>query len=106
TFVFNLKRRQYDREFGADYEKAHGFARFLGVVYELLPKVGPFRALSFSVPSAEAERLFLESFTTARERFRDSLTAVSAGRLDLVNTNFDTGARTVRGEYALADDTY
>jgi hypothetical protein len=106
TFVFNLKRRQYDKAFGTDYEKAHGFARFLGVVYQLLPKIGPFRALSFSVPSAEAERLFLESFTTARERFRESLAAVSAGRLHLVNTNFDTGEPTARGEYALADHTY
>jgi hypothetical protein len=106
TFVFNLRRRQYDKEFGADYERAHGFARFLGVVYQLLPKIGPFRALSFSVPSPAAERLFLESFTATRERFRQSLAAVRDGRLHLVNTNFDTGEPTARGKYALADATY
>src|SRR5579863_8012088 len=49
TFVFNLSRKQYDREFGPDYAKPHGFARFLAVVYRLVPKVGPFRSLSFSV---------------------------------------------------------
>ena len=37
--------------------------------------VRPFRSLSVSVPTPEAERLFLESFTTTRERFRDSLNA-------------------------------
>jgi Zinc dependent phospholipase C len=106
TFVFNLRRGQYDKEFGADYQKPHGFARFLAFVYRLLPKIGPFRALSFSVPTPEAERLFLASFATTRERFKQSLDALAAGRLHLVNTDFDTGRPATRGEYALADDTY
>src|SRR5437588_5445115 len=105
-FVFNLPRKQYDKEFGADYEKPHGFARFLAVVYAFVPKIGPFRSLSFLVPSLEAERLFLESFINTRERFRQSLDALRAGRLHLANTDFDTGRPTTRGEYSLADATY
>ena len=31
---------------------------------------------------------------------------MSAGRLHLLNTDFDTGQSTRRGEYSLADDTY
>ena len=104
--VFRLRRGQYDKEFGADYEKPHGFARFLAFVYKLIPKIGPFRAFTFSVPSPEAERLFLESFTSTRERFRQSLEALRAAHLDLPNTDFDTGQPSRRGEYALADDTY
>jgi hypothetical protein len=106
TFVFNLSRRQYDREFGADYAKPHGFARFLALVYNLVPKIGPFRSLSFSVPTPEAERLFLESFTATREHFRQALDELRAGRLSLPNTDFDTGQPTARGEYTLADLTY
>jgi len=105
-FVFNLPRRQYDKEFGSDYAKPHGFARFLGVIYHLVPKIGPFRSLGFSVPTLEAERLFLESFTSTREHFRQSLDALRAGRLRLPNTDFDTGRPTARGEYSLADVTY
>jgi Zinc dependent phospholipase C len=105
-FVFNLSRKQYDKEFGSDYAKPHGFARFLALVYNLVPKIGPFRSLSFSVPTPEVERLFLESFTTTRERFRKSLDELRAGRLSLPNTDFDTGQPTVRGEYPLADATY
>jgi hypothetical protein len=106
NFVFNLPRNQYDKEFGSDYAKPHGFARFLAVVYNLVPKIGPFRSLGFSVPTPEAERLFLESFTSTRESFRQSLDALRAGRLRLPNTNFDTGQPAARGEYSLADVTY
>ena len=105
-FVFNLSRRQYDAQFGSDYVKPHGFARFLALVYKVLPKIGPFRALSFSVPTPAAERLFLDSFTATREHFRQSLEALRAGRLHLSNTNFDTGKLTAREEYSLADHTY
>src|SRR5207245_5493375 len=105
-FVFNLSRKQYDRQFGSDYAKPHGFARFLGLVYHLVPKIGPFRSLSFSVPSPEAERLFLESFVSTRERFRESLDALRANRLQLPHTDFDPGQPPARREYALADPTY
>ena len=105
-FVFNLPRKQYDAEFGSDYAKPHGFARFLAFVYNLVPKIGPFRSLSFSVPTPEAERLFLESFISTRQHFGQSLDALRAGRLRLPNTDFDTGKPTARGEYSLADVTY
>ena len=106
TVVFRLRRGQYEKEFGTDYEKPHGFARFLAFIYRLIPKIGPLRAFTFSVPTPEAERLFLASFTSTRERFKQSLDGVKAAHLDLPNTDFDTGLPTTRGEYALADDTY
>ena len=104
--VFNLSRRQYDRAFGHDYAEPRGFARFVALDYHLVPKIGPFRSLGFSVPTPEAERLFLESFASAKERYGESLNALRAGRLHLPNTDFDTGRPTARGEYALADATY
>jgi len=104
--VFNLRRGEYERRFGTDYEKPRGFARFLSGIYKLLPKIGPFRAFKFSVPTAEAERVFLDSFTSTREHFKQSLDALNAGRLNLANTDFDTGKPTRRGEYSMADETY
>ncbi len=106
TVVFHLSGKEYDKTFGTDYEKPHGFARFLGWIYKLIPKFGPFRAFNFSVPTKEAERLFLESFTSTRGHFRQSLDALRAANLDLVNTDFDTGLLTKSGEYSLADETY
>jgi hypothetical protein len=106
AFVFNLSQQQYEAEFGKDYAKPHGLARIIGFLYHLVPKIGPFRTLSFSVPSPEAERLFLDSFTATKDHFRESLHALAAGRLVLANTDFDTGAPTKRGEYPLADETW
>ena len=104
--VFNLRRGEYEKSFGADYEKPHGVARFLSWIYTVIPKIGPFRILTFSVPTPEAERLFLDSFTNTRQRFKQSLDALKAERLTLANTDFDTGKETTRGEYSMADETY
>jgi hypothetical protein len=105
-FVFNLSRRDYERDFGHDYQRPGLLTRFLGVVYKLLPKIGPLRPLKFETPTPEAESLFLASFKDTRERYQASLQAVGQGRLNLANTNFDTGKPSAHGEYALADDTY
>ena len=105
-FVFNLSRREYEKKYGSDYAKPHGFARFIAFIYNLVPKIGPFRTFKFSVPSPEAERLFLDSFTSTREHYRQSLDALSAGALNLPNTDLDTGKPSASGEYALADETY
>jgi hypothetical protein len=105
-FIFNLSRRDYERDFGRDYQRPGPLTRFLGVLYKLLPKIGPLRPLKFEAPTPESERLFLASFKDTRERYQTSLRAVSQGRLNLANTNFDTGKPSAHGEYALADDTY
>jgi len=104
--VFGMSRVEYEREFGSKYRKPGVFARVLVFLYRLLPKVGPFKFLGFKPPTPETERLFVDSFRQTRERYRASLEAVRAGRLNLANTNFDTGRPIARGEYTLADETY
>jgi hypothetical protein len=105
-FVFNLSRQEYDKAYGTQYQKPSVLARFLAFLYELLPKVGPLRPLQFKAPTKEAEALFLASFKGTRERFREALDALGRGRLDLPNTDFDTGKPSAHGEYTLADETY
>ena len=106
AFVYRYTRRQFEQEFGADYQRPGLFARFVAFLYKLVPKIGPLKPLSFKTPTPEAERLFAESFKDTRARFASSLDAVARGRLDLPNTDFDTGKPAAHGEYALADDTY
>jgi hypothetical protein len=105
-FVFNLSRRDYEQAFGTQYQKPSVLARLLAFLYRLVPKIGPLRPLQFKAPTADAEALFLESFKGTRDRYGAALDALARGRLDLPNTDFDTGKPTARGEYALADETY
>ena len=106
TFVYTYKRSQYEKDFGSSYKRPGVFARVFVWIVRVMPKIGPFRALAFKAPTPEAERLFTESFKTARERYRARLEAARANTLNLGNTDFDTGRPTMRGEYPLADETY
>ena len=62
--------------------------------------------LQFKAPTQEAEALFLESFKRHARAIRASRWRSKDGRLDLPNTDFDTGQSSAHGEYSLADDTY
>src|SRR5439155_24879910 len=60
----------------------------------------------FKAPTPEAEKLFTDSLADTRARYAAALTAAASGRLDLANTNFDTGKLSTLGDYSLADKTY
>jgi hypothetical protein len=104
-FVLTLPRAAYEKQYGTDYAKPHGFAKVIAVLYSLLPKIGPLRPLAFKVPTPEAEKLFLDSLSESRERFGAALQALRGRRLDLPNLNLDTGRPAAAGEYPLADET-
>jgi hypothetical protein len=105
-FVFAYRRADFERDYGNDYEKPKFFARLLGVIYRIVPKIGPLKPLSFKAPTPEAEAMFAESFADATRRFRAALADLPDRRFQFRNTNFDTGQPVTRGQYALADETY
>ena len=104
-FVFRLTRRQYDQEYGVDYEKPKWWARLFGAIFKLVPKIGPFRPLSFKVPTPEAEQLFLQSFAATQQRYRTLLAEARRTEFKLPNLDLDTGYPAAPGEYSLADAT-
>jgi len=104
--VFVFRQVDYEDDYGRDYQKPARFARFLAWVYRLVPKVGPLKPLAFSAPTPEVDRLFEDSIARAHARFQVLLRQVRDGRLDLANTNFDTGEPAHAHDYALADETH
>ena len=105
AFVYTYSPGDYDRDFGTKYRKPGITARMLAFFLKVVPKVGPFRPLSFEPLSPEAEQLFMDSEKAAQERYRVALRALRNGSLVLPNTDFDTGLAPARGVNRLADDT-
>jgi hypothetical protein len=105
-FVYGLSSVEYKKEWGNQYEKPGVLDESLALLLRIVPKVGPFAALSFKTPTPEAERMFLESFNATLDRYRGLLMQVQAKKLNLQNRDFDTGEVTRAGEYQLADVTY
>jgi hypothetical protein len=105
--VYNLSRASYHQEWGRQYERPGPGARFLAFLLRLIPRVGPFKALSFKPPTPEADQLFMKSFNATVAQYRALLAQLRAGReLQLTNTNFDTGKPSHIGDYRMADDAY
>lgn len=106
-FVYNLSRSSYEKEWGREYERPGFGARLLGFFLRIIPSFGPFKALSFRPPTPEADKLFMDSFNATIDQYRKFLRQLRDGkRLELTNTNFDTGKPARYGDYHLADKTY
>jgi hypothetical protein len=105
-FLYNLKRTDYEKEWGKGYQKPGIGARILSVLFRLVPKVGPFKAVGFKMPSPETETLYLKSVNNTVDQYGIYLRDLKAEKLALANTDFDTGKPTVAGEYGLTDEAY
>ena len=106
AFVYVYPPHQYEEDFGTTYRRPGLFARFFVWVVHVIPKVGPFKVLGFRTPSDETEQLLASSLRASHESYRAALNRLSQHNLQLLNTDFDTGELTNRGDYKLADDTY
>ena len=105
-FRYYLSRTSYQREWGKGYRRPGWRTRLLAFILRFMPKIGPFKALDFKVPSHKTEDLYIASVDLTIENYKKLLTESSGGKLKLTNTDFDTGHDTRAGEYMLTDKTY
>ena len=101
-----MTRQQYEQRFGDVYRKPGLLARFIVLLFKVVPKFGPFKPLAFEPLTADADRLFRDSFTACIARYRKYVGELRAGQLNLATLDLDTGRRPIRGANALADETY
>ena len=105
-FLYNLKRSEYEKEWGKQYQKPGFGARVMAVIFKIIPKIGPFKAIAFKMPNPDTETLYLKSVNSTVDQYRAKLRDLKAGKLQLANMDFDTGKPTSPGEYQLTDETY
>lgn len=105
-FLYNLKRAQFEKEWGTKYQKPGLGAKVMAVIFKIIPKVGPFKAIAFKMPKPGTETLYLNSVNMSLAQYRNYMQAMDQGKLELENKDFDTGHRTQSGEYKLTDEAY
>jgi len=105
-FIYRYSRASYHKEWDRQYQRPGFWARFLAWLFHIVPKIGPFRALSFTVPTPQAEKLFLTSFDDTFGEYRKLIAEARLDQLRLVNENFDIGRPTRFGQYRMADSAY
>jgi Zinc dependent phospholipase C len=105
-FLYKLSRSDFEKEWGKDYKKPGPGARIMAFLFRLIPKVGPFKAIDFKVPTTETENLFVKSLDTTTDKYQKVLDELRTGLVQLENRDCDTGQLTAAGEYGLADQTY
>jgi Zinc dependent phospholipase C len=105
-FIYRLKRSDYEKDWGTQYRKPGAGARVMAFIFKIVPKVGPFKALAFQLPTTRTEDMYIKSINTSVDDYRSRLLEQGSGRLRLANLDFDTGKPARAGEYKLADQTY
>jgi hypothetical protein len=105
-FRYYLSRANYQREWGKGYRRPGFGTRVLAFFLKFVPKVGPFKALDFKIPTQKTEDLYVASVDHTLDNYRNLLSEAGTGNLHLANTDFDTGRMTHAGEYVLTDKAY
>jgi hypothetical protein len=105
-FRYYLSRANYQREWGKGYRRPGFGTEVLAFFLRFVPKVGPFKALDFKIPTPKTEDLYIASVDHTIENYKSLLAETEKHDLHLTNTDFDTGRITRAGEYGLTDDAY
>jgi len=105
-FLYNISRSSYEKNWGATYPKPGRRSMVLAFFFRIVPRVGPFKALSFKRLTPATEKIFMASFNASIDRYRELLAELKQDRLKLPDQNFDTGALTQAGQYRLTDAAY
>ena len=105
-FLYHLSRTDYQKEWGKGYRKPKLGARILAFFLKIIPKIGPFNALAFTIPTTQTEDMYIKSINLTVDDYGSQLRRAGEGSLQLLNLDCDTGKPTSAGEYSLADRTY
>jgi hypothetical protein len=105
-FLYRLSRSGYEKEWGKDYVKPGVGTRIISTLLRYMPRVGPFKGLSFNSPTAQTEDLYIKSINTTVDQYRGFLEQVRTDTLVLPNCDLDSGQATKAAEYSLTDDSY
>ena len=108
-FVYRIRRTEFEKEYGKQYQHPSAGVRTMAFIVRFLPKIGPLRALQLKLPNSDEQTQYLHSMNATEDAYRKTILALMPAVADppvLADVDFDTGVPTAEGEYALADRSY
>ena len=107
-FLYHLSRASYRKNWNEKYHEPGFGTKVLAFLIRIVPKIGPFRALTFRTPTPDTEKMFEASFNHTITEYQELIKQQkeNGDRVELLNDNFDTSTVTGPGQYPLADKTY
>jgi hypothetical protein len=106
SFVYDLSRADFEREFGKAFLEPGYFAKAFGFLAKLVPNVGPLKRSVFKPLPPEARAQFTAALDHAVANYQSRVGALAQRRTDLPSRNLDTAKPVRFGEYPPADDAY
>lgn len=106
VFLYHISRADYEKTWGRDYTKPGPGARILAFLLRIVPKIGPFRGLSYQDPTPKTEDLYMQSVNQTVDALRKGLAQARRGEVSFAAFDLDTGVKSRAGEYDLADETF
>lgn len=72
-----LSRAEYEKNWGTVYKKPGLFTQILAFIIGWIPKIGPLKILTFKIPTAETEDLYIKSVNKTVENYSALLRQVN-----------------------------
>jgi len=106
TFLFNLSRSSYEKQWGATYKNRVSGRKCWQLYSASCRRWARGGRCRFKRLTPEIEQMYMASFNATIARYRELLLEQTAGRLKLPNNNLDVGNVTPAGKYTLMDAAY
>ncbi len=105
-FLPSMSQADFEKQFGNVFLEPGYFVRFVGIVGNLFPNVGPFKSLPYKPLPQNVRQLYFGAFHKASQQYRDELSKLSGSRPWFPNLILDTGLTDRAGAYPPADKAY
>jgi hypothetical protein len=105
NFKYRLSRSEHEKEWGKDSNKPGFGTRVLSTLLRYMPKIGPFKAMAFNVPTPQTEDMYFKSINVTVDRYQAFLHEAGKNSLVLPDRDLGSGKPATPGEYTLTDNT-
>ena len=105
-FLPSMSRADFEQQFGKAILEPGYFVRFIGVIGNLFPNVGPLARLPYKPLPPNVRLLYFGAFHKASEQYRLELAKLNVREPELPDLILDTGGPDQTGTYPQADKAY